>query len=171
MTTNNGGELPEEGKSFDKEKANEVEQGEKLSVRITGPITEKPWQGPLPSAEDLAAYAEISPELPERIMRLAEMNYKNQLEIQAKLAESNRQAYVAGTVVMGLLLVLTLIIVFVLLNGGADIGALAISLLPGVAAILSAIPVIHTLRLRRRKANGGSSDENVPGAAVGGDGE
>ena len=53
---------------------------------------ERSWSGALPRPEDFAKYAEIVPDAPERILRMAEKEQEHRISLESSIVPANERA-------------------------------------------------------------------------------
>lgn len=77
--------------------------------------------GPLPDPLSFRAYAEVLPDAPERIMRMAEKEQEHRHELERKIAETDRIGYLRGQLISGGLAALTIWVTHDLIQTGHSI--------------------------------------------------
>lgn len=99
--------------------------------------------GPIPPPTMLQMYGEVSPDLPDRIMRMAENDQQAQIEILTGNARAEQFAVRIGALTSPLLVVALVVASIVLFHNGQHAGALA-ALASGLTVWL--VPTLKELR-------------------------
>lgn len=107
------------------------------------------WAGPVPPADLLARYAEISPDMPERIIRMVEEQNKYQMEQAMRIEKAERVSRRVSAAVMVLTAVFTVVTAWVLLSQEEDALALIVGLSTPVSACIVAAVFFRSARHQR----------------------
>lgn len=113
------------------------------------------FSGPLPHPEHLAAYKEISPDIPERIMRMAENQSEHRRKLESARDESNLKLEARGQV-FGFVIAMIAVIggIYLMANGQSLEGAA--TAIPPVAGLVGLFIWVRRERkqeLKKSKAN------------------
>ena len=95
------------------------------------------FSGPLPHPKHLAEYKEISPDVPERLLRMAEDQAEHRRKLESAIVESNLKLEVRGQV-FGFVITIVAVIggIYLMANGHSLSGAAtAISALAGLVGL------------------------------------
>lgn len=113
------------------------------------------FSGPLPHPKHLAAYKEISPEIPERIMRMAENQSDHRRQLESAIVASNLKLEVRGQV-FGFVIAMSAVIggIYLMANGQSLEGAsTAIAALAGLVGLFFWVRRERKQELKKSKAN------------------
>lgn len=100
---------------------------------------EKSYSGPLPSPSDFAAYKQVLPSAPERIMQMAENIQKHRIESEMRLIKIRSYESIFGMTAGFVLVLACLGLVYLLAMNEHD--ALAITVV-GITAVIASIFVL-----------------------------
>lgn len=111
--------------------------------------------GPLPHPKHLAAYKEISPDIPERIVRMAEDQSEHRRKLESAIVESNLKLEVRGQM-FGFVIAMSAVIggVYLMANGQSLEGAATtISAVAGLVGLFFWVRHERKQELKKSKAN------------------
>ena len=111
--------------------------------------------GPLPHPKHLAEYKEISPDVPERIMQMAEDQAEHRRKLESAIVESNLKLEARGQV-FGFVIAIIAVIggIYLMANGHSVSGAAtAISALAGLVGLFLWVRRERKQELKKSKAS------------------
>lgn len=118
-------------------------------------VEQELFLGPLPHPKHLTEYAKISPDIPERIMRMAENQSDHRRQLESAIVASNLKLEVRGQV-FGFVIAMSAVIggIYLMANGQSLEGAAtAISAVAGLVALFFWVRRERKQELKKSKAN------------------
>lgn len=108
---------------------------------------ESRWEGMFPSAEDMAAYAKVSPDLPAKILRVAVEEYEFHRDRDLRRERAQHRHAITVVIAAVVFLAFSVAMASALARQGADFGALVIVAVPALS--LLAYMILQPLGMKR----------------------
>lgn len=120
----------------------EPEKRDLITKAIISIVERKTFSGPLPAPEDFAAYKNVVPDAPERILAMAEKQQQHRIETERKIVDSNIKSSLRGQVLGAIMAIICLLCCVYLGIHGHDV------LAGSIVAIIVSVVTIFALRKR-----------------------
>lgn len=120
----------------------EPEKRDLIIKAIISTVERKTFSGPLPAPEDFAAYKNVVPDAPERILAMAEKQQQHRIETERKIVDSNIKSSLRGQVLGAIMAIICLLCCVYLGIHGHDV------LAGSIVAIIVSVVTIFALRKR-----------------------
>lgn len=120
----------------------EPEKRDLIIKAIISTVERKTFSGPLPAPEDFAAYKNVVPDAPERILAMAEKQQQHRIETEQKIVDSNIKSSLRGQVLGAIMAIICLLCCVYLGIHGHDV------LAGSIVAIIVSVVTIFALRKR-----------------------
>lgn len=120
----------------------EPEKRDLIIKAIISTVERKTFSGPLPAPEDFAAYKNVVPDAPERILAMAEKQQQHRIDTERKIVDSNIKSSLRGQVLGAIMAIICLLCCVYLGIHGHDV------LAGSIVAIIVSVVTIFALRKR-----------------------
>lgn len=120
----------------------EPEKRDLITKAIISIFERKTFSGPLPAPEDFAAYKNVVPDAPERILAMAEKQQQHRIETEQKIVDSNIKSSLLGQWLAAIMAIICLLCCVYLGIHGHDV------LAGSIVAIIVSVVTIFALRKR-----------------------
>lgn len=120
----------------------EPEKRDLITKAIISIVERKTFSGPLPAPEDFAAYKNVVPDAPERILAMAEKQQQHRIDTERKIVDSNIKSSLRGQVLGAIMAIICLLCCVYLGIHGHDV------LAGSIVAIIVSVVTIFALRKR-----------------------
>lgn len=113
-----------------------------LEAFISKKVETKTFSGPLPAPEDFAAYKNVVPDAPERILAMAEKQQQHRIDTERKIVDWNIKSGLLGQLLAAIIAIVCLLCCVYLGIHGHDV------LAGSIVAIIVSVVTIFALRKR-----------------------